>query len=219
MMQMYGFWRSAATFRVRVALNLKGVEAHEIPINLDTGEQHDPAFRAVNPQGAVPALIEDGEAPLTQSLAILEYLEERYPEPALLPTGLRERARVRSLALAIAADSHPMIVPRVRSYLMEKEGFDKQRLHAWLSHWFDAGLQTVETRLAGDPETGRFCHRDFPTFADLCLVSAVNGVRNMKLAVGPMPVIDRITAECEALDAFQRAAPSRQSDFPAGGGH
>lgn len=218
MMQLYGFWRSAAAFRVRVALNLKGIEVQEIPINLDTGEQHDPAFLAINPQGAVPALIEAGEPPLTQSLAILEYLEERYPEPALLPDGLRDRARVRSLALAISSDSHPLIVPRVRSYLMDREGFDKQRLHTWLSHWFDRGLQTVETRLAHDPETGRFCHGDTPTFADLCLISATNGVSNMKLNVGPMPTIDRIAAACHALDAFQRAAPSRQSDFPAGGG-
>lgn len=220
MIEMYGFWRSAATYRVRVALNFKGVAVHEIPIDLDAGAQHDPAFLAVNPQGAVPALVEDSEVPLTQSMAILEYLEERYPEPQLLPNSLHGRARVRSLAFAIACDSHPLIVPRVRSYLTQHAGFDKQGVFAWLSHWFDAGLHTVETRLAGDGETGRFCHGDTPTFADLCLMSAVNGVRTMKLDVRPTPVIDRIAAECEALEAFQLAAPSRQIDFPAGGdGH
>lgn len=217
-MEMYGFWRSAATYRLRVALNLKGVEAHEIPVDLDTGAQNEPAFRAINPQGAVPALIEDGQPPLTQSMAILEYIEERWQEPPLLPTGLRDRARVRSLALAIVADGHPLIVPRVRRYLMDREGFDKQRMFVWISHWYGTALQTVETRLAADRETARFCHGDTVTFADLCLMSAIIGVRTMKLDVPPTPVIDRIAIECDGMDAFQRAAPSRQADFPAGGG-
>jgi maleylacetoacetate isomerase len=213
-MEMYGFWRSAATYRVRVALNLKGIAYHEIPIDLDLGEQDVPAFRAVNPQGAVPALIEDGLPPLTQSLAILEYLEECYPSPALLPSDARGRARVRSLASAIAADSHPLIVPRVRRYLMEQEGLDAERWRAWQTQWFREGLRTVEARLTGEAGTGQFCHGDTPTFADLCLMSCVQGVRAFKLDVGSMPEVERIAQNCSALNAFARARPALQAGAP-----
>jgi maleylacetoacetate isomerase len=212
-MDLYGFWRSAAAYRVRVALNFKGIPVHEIPVDLDKGEQRDPAFLAVNPQGALPALVEPGEAPLTQSLAILEYLEEVHPEPPLLPKDPRGRARVRSLAAVIAADSHPLVVPRVRHYLMDHEGFDAVRWRAWQTQWFGAGLRTLETRLA-DGQAGRFCHGDTPTFADLCLMSCVTGVRNFKLDVGSLPRIDRIAEACMAMEAFARADPTRQLDFP-----
>jgi maleylacetoacetate isomerase len=213
-MQFYGYWRSAATYRVRVAMNLKGLVAQEIPINLDAGEQDAPGFRALNPQGAVPALIEDGLPPLTQSLAILEYLEELYPDPPLLPADARGRARVRSLAAAIASDSHPLIVPRVRNYLMQQEGFNAARWRAWQTQWFGAGVRTLEARLSADAETGRFCHGDSPSFADLCLMSCVMGVRVFNLDVGPLPTVDRIAQACLALDAFARAAPNRQADAP-----
>lgn len=215
MMELYGYWRSAAAYRVRVAMGLKGLSATEIPINLDAGEQRDKAFLALNPQGAVPALIVDGAPALTQSLAILEWLEETHPSPALLPADPRGRARVRSLALGIAADSHPLIVPRVRNYLMQTEGFDAARWRAWQTQWFGEGLRTLETRLASEPETGTFCHGDSPSFADLCMMSAVNGVRVFQLDIGPTPTVDRIAAACEALDAFQRAHPRRQADAPA----
>ncbi len=214
-MVLYGYWRSAATYRVRVAMALKGLTAEEIPIDLDRGEQDDPAFRAINPQGALPALIEDGLPPLTQSLAILEYFEERYPEPPLLPSDLRGRARVRSLAAAIACDSHPLIVPRVRNYLMQREGFDAIRWKAWQTQWFGEGLRTLETRLASDPETGRFCHGDSVTMADLCLMSAVMGVRVFKLDIGPVPTVDRIADACLSLEAFEKARPDRQPRAPA----
>ncbi len=216
---MYGFWRSAATYRVRVALNLKGVAYHEIPVDLDLGEQDVPAFRAVNPQGAVPALIEDGLPPLTQSLAILEYLEERYPTPALLPPDARGRARVRSLASAIAADSHPLIVPRVRRYLMEQEGLEAGRWRAWQTQWFREGLRTVEARLTGEGGTGQFCHGDTPTFADLCLMSCVQGVHAFKLDVGSLPEVERIVQNCAALDAFARARPALQAGAPTAATH
>ena len=214
MIELYGFWRSAATYRVRVALNLKDVPFHELPIDLDAGEQDAAGFRAVNPQGAVPALIEDGQPPLTQSLAILEYLEELHPTPALLPADARGRARVRSLASAIACDSHPLIVPRIRSYLMEQAGFDAAQWRAWQTQWFGAGLRTMEMRLNTEAGTGRFCHGDSPTFADLCLMSCLAGVRVFQLDVGPLPAVERIAASCGALEAFARARGDLQPGAP-----
>ena len=213
MIDLYGYWRSAASYRIRVALNFKRIPVHEIPINLDEGEQFAPEFLALNPQGALPALVEPGEPPLTQSLAILEYLEELHPEPPLLPKDPRGRARVRSLAAAIAADSHPLIVPRVRNYLMDREGFDQDQWRAWQTQWFGAGLQTVEARLA-DGLAGTFCHGDTPSFADLCLMSCLMGVRVFKLDVGPIPRVERIAGACLAMDEFQRADPRRQADCP-----
>ena len=213
-MTLYGYWRSAATYRVRVAMNLKGLAATEVAVNLDTGEQDDPAFRAINPQGALPALILDGLPPLTQSLAIVEYLEETHPAPPLLPADPRGRARVRSLAAALASDSHPLIVPRVRNYLMQREGFDAERWRAWQTQWFGEGLRVLEARLSADPQTGAFCHGDAPTMADLCLMSTMIGVRVFKLPVGSFPTVERIAAACAALDAFDRARPDRQPDHP-----
>ena len=215
MLEIYGFWRSAATYRVRVALNLKGLAAHEIPIDLDAGAQDAPGFRTINPQGAVPALMEDGQPPLTQSLAILEYLEETHPTPALLPPDPRGRARVRSLAAAIACDSHPLIVPRVRNYLMQTIGLDAHQWRAWQTQWFREGLRTVEARLAGEAGTGQFCHGDSPSVADLCLMSCLAGVRTFKLEVGALPTVERVAANCLALDAFARASGHLQPGAPA----
>ena len=215
MLEMYGFWRSAATYRVRVALNLKGLTAHEIPVDLDAGAQNEAGFRAINPQGAVPALVEDDQSPLTQSLAILEYLEEVHPTPALLPSDPRGRARVRSLAAAIACDSHPLIVPRVRTYLTEVAGFDAAQWRAWQTQWFGEGLRTVEARLSGEVGTGEFCHGDTPGMADLCLMSCLVGVRTFKLDVGALPIVDRIAERCLALDAFARASGHLQPGAPS----
>jgi len=150
MLKMYGFWRSAATFRVRAALNLKGLAFEETMIDLDAGEQDAPAYRAVNTAGAVPALFVDDGPPLTQSLAILEYLEELHPAPALLPADPRGRARVRALALLFAADHHPLIVPRVRRYLGEEFAIGDDGRATWVKHWFREGLVLGEARLAGD---------------------------------------------------------------------
>ena len=213
--QLYGFWRSSATFRVRVALALKGLTAHETEIDLEKGEQFEPQFLAVNPQGALPALIEPGHAPLTQSVAILEYLEERFPQPPLMPSDPYARARVRSLAALMASDTHPLIVPRVKKYLTGTGGFNDVAWRGWQVTWFTRGFQAMEARLVNDPETGAFCHGDTPTMADICLASVVAVQRVFKVDVPNIPTVDRIMASCDAIDAFARANPLRQAGAPA----
>jgi maleylacetoacetate isomerase len=212
--QLYGYWRSMATYRVRVALNLKGIRAQEIPINLESGEQVSPKFLAVNPEGAVPALIEQGQPALTQSIAILEYLEERYPNPPLMPKDLRARARVRSLAALITSDTHPLIVPRVRNYLMTHAGFDQAAWRAWAFHWVTRGVTAMEARLAGDRATGAFCDGDQITIADICVASLMAVAKVLKFELPGIPTITRITDRCETIDAFQRANPRRQVGAP-----
>jgi maleylacetoacetate isomerase len=211
---MYGFWRSAATFRVRIALDLKGLAFEETMIDLDAGEQYEPKFKAINPSASVPALFVDDGPPLTQSLAILEYLEELHPTPALLPADARGKARVRALALIFAADHHPLIVPRVRRYLAEVLKVDDAGRTEWIKHWFREGLVQAEACLAGDPATGRFCHGDTPTFADLCLMSQVMGARGFKVETADLPAVHRIAETCMAIDSFARAAPLRQPGAP-----
>ena len=180
------------------------------------GEQFAPDFLAVNPEGAVPALLEPGHAPLTQSMAILEYLEERYPEPPLLPADLHGRARVRSLAALIVSDTHPLMVPRVRTYLADEAGFDEQALRAWSTHWASRGLASMEARLAADPATGAFCHGDAVSFADICLANLGIVARDLlRIDLGPMPTVARIIARCDALGAFANAHPLRQLGAPA----
>jgi len=213
-LQLYAYWRSMAAYRVRVALGMKGIHVHEIPIDLDAGEQLAPEFLAVNPEGAVPALIEPGQPPLTQSIAILEYLDERYPEPPLLPTDLRARARVRSLAALIVSDTHPMIVPRVRKYLMARGGFDDAAWHNWRINWLMRGLTAMETRLAGDPATGTFCQGDQVTIADICLASLVAVAKVLNFEAADVPTVKSIVARCEEIEAFARANPMRQAGAP-----
>ena len=215
MIKMYGFWRSAASFRVRIALNLKGLAFQEEMIDLDTGEQNALAYRAVNPQAAVPTVIFDGGPRLTQSLAILEYLEETYPSPALLPPDPIARARVRSLALLWAADHHPLIVPRIRDYLAEIMRQDEASRAAWIRHWFREGLAIGEQRLAGDPETGAYCHGDAPTIADLCLFSQAIGARGFGVDFSDLRVVNRIVETCMPRDEFARSVPLRQPGAPA----
>jgi len=212
--ELYAFWRTSATYRVRVALNLKGLTAHEHVVNLDAGEQRSEAFLKINPMGAIPALVEAGQAPLTQSLAILEYLDELQPAPSLLPAGLHERARVRSLAAMLATDTHPLITPRVKKYLAGPGGFDDAAWRAWQIHWFGTGLAAFEQRLATEPGAGVFCHGDTPTLADICLASIVVVTRVFKITVPAIPTIDRIMVACEALDAFASADPMRQAGAP-----
>lgn len=214
MIKMYGFWRSAAAFRVRIALNFKGLPFEEEMIDLDAGEQHAVGYTAINPQASVPSLIIDGAPPLTQSMAILEYLEETHPKPALLPADARGRARVRSLALIWAADHHPLIVPRVRRYLTETLGQDEAARTAWVKHWFREGLAVGEKRLAKEPETGRFCHGDTLSFADLCLMSQAMGARGFKVDFSDLPTITRIVEQCLAIDAVTRALPLNQPGAP-----
>ncbi len=213
--ELFAFWRTSATYRVRVALNLKGLSAHETIVNLDAGEQRTDAFLKINPMGAIPALVQAGHTPLTQSLAILEFLDELQPLPALLPAGLHARARVRSLAAMLAGDTHPLITPRVKKYLTGTSNFDDAAWRAWQIHWFTTGLQAVEQRLATEPETGTFCHGETPTIADICLASIIAVMRIFKITVPAIPTVDRIMAHCEALDAFSSATPARQVGAPA----
>jgi maleylacetoacetate isomerase len=212
--KMFGFWRSAASFRVRCALNLKGLPYVEEMIDIDVGEQYAPGYKQANPQSAVPTVIVDNGPPLTQSLAILEYLDETFPQPALLPADALGRARVRSLALLFAADHHPLIVPRIRRYLTDVLMVDDAKRNDWIKHWFREGLSQAEARLASDPLTGRFCHGDTPTIADLCLISQVMGARGFKVDVTGMPTVVRIADACLAIDAIARAQPLRQPGAP-----
>jgi maleylacetoacetate isomerase len=217
--ELHSYWRTSATYRVRVAFNLKGVRPRETNVDLDAGEQLGEAFARINPMGAIPALIDHGPGqspvPLTQSLAILEFLDETYPQPPLLPADAHGRARVRSLAQMLAADTHPLVTPRVRKYLTTNGGFDAQAWRAWQIQWFGTGLRAFEQRLANEPGTGRFCHGDAPTLADICLASIFAVTRVFKIDFDDLPTASRIMAECERLEAFAAAAPARQAGAPA----
>ena len=216
--ELYSFWRTSATYRVRVAFNLKGVQPQEHNVNLDAGEQRSEAFLKLNPMAAIPALVDRGagqsSAPLTQSLAILEFLDETYPAPPLLPVDAHGRARVRSLAAMLAADTHPLITPRVKKYLTSAGKFDDAAWRAWQIHWFSTGLQALEQRLASEAQTGTFCHGDTPTMADICLASIIVVMRIFKIEVAGIPTVLRIMAACEKLDAFAKADPARQVGAP-----
>ncbi len=218
-MKLYGYWRSLATFRVRIALALKGLklEAPEIPIDLIKGMQHEAAYRKVNPQAVVPALIlDDGGAPLFQSMAILEYLEETHPKPALLPKDPRGRARVRGLAQICVSDGHPFIVPRIRGYLEKELGLDEPARNRWVAHWSLKALEALEGHLAHEKDTGRYSHGDAPTLADVCLASQVVAAKDYGRAdVSGVPTVMRIYGECMQLDAFAHSHPSRQPGAPA----
>jgi maleylacetoacetate isomerase/maleylpyruvate isomerase len=217
--EMFAYWRTSATYRARVALNLKGLKTYERFVNLDTGEQRSEAFLKINPLGAIPALIDreaDGPVPpITQSLAILEFLEEIHPAAPILPADPHGRARVRSLASMLVADTHPLIVPRVIKYLTETAGFDAAAVRAWRVNWLTTGLQAFEQRLESEAETGTFCHGEQITMADICLASIKIVLPIFKIEVADTPVIDRIFAACEKHDAFIQAAPARQFGAPA----
>ena len=213
-LELFAFWRTSATYRVRVALNLKGLSARERIVDIDAGAHQSEAFLKHNPLGAIPALIEGSHTPLTQSLAILEFLDEHQPAPPLLPTDLHGRARVRSLALMLAADTHPLITPRVKGYLTGAGGFDAADWRAWQIHWFTTGLLAFEQRLANEPETGVFCHGDQVTSADICLASILAVMFVFKIKVEGTPKIDAIMARCLALDAFAKADPYLQVGAP-----
>ena len=211
-MKLYGFWRSLASYRVRVALALKGLHAEEISVDLLKGKQNETDYLAVNPQGVVPALVlDEGGPPLFQSLAILEYLEEQHPEPALLPRDARGRARVRGLALIAAADGHPLIVPRVRNYLEKEMKADETARNRWLAHWTMRALEAIEGHLSRERETGRFCHGDAPTLADICLASQVIGaLAYFSCDTKGVPTAMRIYNQCMEIEAFAKAHPLKQ---------
>jgi maleylacetoacetate isomerase len=210
--KLYGFWRSLASYRVRVALAMKGMHAEEISVDLLKGRQNTDEYLAVNPQGVVPALmLDDGGAPLVQSLAILEYLEETHPEPALLPKDPRGRARVRGLALIAAADGHPLVVPRVRNYLEKELKADEAARNRWLAHWTMRALEAIEGHLAREKETGRFCHGDSPTVADICVSSQIIGaLAYFNCDTKAIPTAMRIYSQCMEIDAFAKAHPLKQ---------
>ena len=212
-MKLYSFFRSSAAYRVRIALNLKGLPYEYLPVHLSRGggEQHRPEFRRVNPQALVPVL-EDGGHALSQSLAIMEYLDETRPDPPLLPKTPLERARVRALAQAIACEIHPLNNTRVLNYLTDAAKLAEDAKNAWYHHWIAVGFEALEARLAGDPASGRFCHGDAPGLADCCLVPQVANARRFKCDLAPYPTLAAIDASCRALEAFQRALPERQPD-------
>ena len=211
-MKLYGFWRSLASYRVRVALALKGLQAEEISIDLLKGRQNSDEYLKVNPQGVVPALVlEEGGPPLFQSLAILEYLEEIHPQPALLPKDPRGRARVRGLSLIAAADGHPLITPRIRNYLEKEMKQDETARNRWLAHWTMRALEAIEGHLARESATGKFCHGDAATMADICLASQVIGaLAYFSCDTKGVPTVMRIYGQCMEIEAFAKAHPLKQ---------
>ena len=215
-MKLYGFWRSLATYRVRVALGLKGIAAQEVSIDILKGRQFTDEYKALNPQSVVPALVpDDGGAPLFQSVAIMEYLEESHPLPALLPKDPRGRARVRGLSLIAAADGHPLIVPRIRVYMEKELHLDEAARNKWLAHWTLKALEAIESQLANEKETGRFCHGEAPTMADVCLAGQViAAISYFNCDVSGVPTAMRIYGECMKIGAFEKAHPSQQPEAP-----
>ncbi len=210
---LYSYWRSSAAYRVRIGLNLKGLAYETRPVHLvrDGGEQHADDYRALNPQALVPMLV-DGERRITQSLAILEYLDETFPKPALLPVDTRGRARVRSLAMLVACDIHPLNNLRVLQYLKRENGLEQPAIDAWMLHWMREGFAAMEEMLADAPGTGTFCHGETPTIADCCLVPQLYNARRFALDLSPYPTLVRIEEDCLALPAFDAARPENQPD-------
>ena len=210
-MKLYSYFRSSAAYRVRIALALKGLAYEYLPVHLQKGEQRAEAYRAVNVQALVPTLV-DERGSFTQSLAIIEYLDERHPAPPLLPETPEERARVRAIALAIACDIHPLDNLRVLQYLTRTAGASEEAKDAWYRHWIELGLAALETQLAGEAATGSFCHGETPTLADICLVPQLANARRVAMPLDAYPTLMRIEAACNALPAFAAAAPARQPD-------
>jgi maleylacetoacetate isomerase len=211
MRTLYSYFRSSASYRVRIALNLKGLDYQTVPVHLLRGEQRAAGYRAVNPAGLVPALVEEGQA-LTQSLAIMEYLDEAYPQPPLLPGTAAERARVRALALTVACEIHPLNNTSVLRYLKDTLGVHEDAKMAWVRHWVEQGLATLEQLLAADSRTGACCHGDAPTLADCCLVPQIFNAQRFACRLDHLPTVMRIHDHCLGLEAFQRAAPGAQPD-------
>jgi maleylpyruvate isomerase len=210
-MILHDYFRSSAAYRVRIALNLKGLEAERRFVHLRKNEQRAPGFLAVNPQGLVPALVLDDGTALTQSLAIIEYLEERHPSPPLLPQGAEDRAFVRAIALAIACDIHPLNNLRVLRYLESACGVDEPKRNEWYRHWIDEGFAAIEPQLASRA-SGLYSLGNTPTLADICLVPQVANAGRLKIPMDPYPRIRAINEACLSLPAFDRAQPSMQPD-------
>lgn len=210
-MILHDYFRSSAAYRVRIALNLKGLEAERRFVHLRKGEQRTPAYLEVNPQGLVPALVLDDGTVLTQSLAIIEYLDEKHPAPPLLPRGAEDRAFVRAIALAIACDIHPLNNLRVLQYLGGACGVDEPKRDEWYRHWIDVGFAAIEPQLAGRA-SGRYALGDAPTLADICIVPQVANANRLKVPMDPYPRIRAVNEACLAHSAFDRARPQVQPD-------
>ena len=214
MLKLYGYWRSSAAYRVRIALNLKGLAYQQLPVHLlrDGGEQHAAEYRALNPQGLLPLLVDEqnGGVRIAQSLAILEYLEEIFPVPSLLPADPAERAQVRALALHIACDVHPLNNLRVLQYLGNQLGADDAAKNAWYRHWVALGLAAVEEGLA--PFDGRLSLGAHPGYLEACLIPQLYNARRFNCDLAAYPRIVAMAARCESLEAFRLAAPEVQPD-------
>lgn len=211
-MLLHTYFRSSAAYRVRIALNLKELQPEHVAVHLnrDGGEQFKEPFRRLNPQALVPVLT-DGDLTLGQSLAIMEYLEERFPEPPLLPRDLGERARARQIALSIACDVHPLNNLRVLKYLKHEIGLSEEDRNSWVHHWIGLGFDALEAQLSGQRE-GPFCVGTRPTIADCCLVPQIFNARRFGMDMAPYPTLGAIDAACQALPAFRAAHPARQPD-------
>lgn len=214
-LKLYSYWRSSAAYRVRIALNLKKLPYEIVPVHLleGGGAQHSPEFHELNPQELIPVL-RDGHRVLRQSIAIIEYLDETWPDPPLLPPTPRERVRVRALAQTLACDVHPLANLRVMQYLEEHLGVPQVERDTWVRHWVTLGLRAFEAMLVETPSTGTFCEGDTPGLADCLLVPQVYNAKRFGVELAPFPTIRRIVAECLALDAFDAAAPEKQPDAP-----
>ncbi len=212
-MKLYGYFRSSASYRVRIALNLKGLSYQHEGVHLlkNGGEQLSSAYRQINPDALVPAFEDQGHV-LTQSLAILEYLDEAYPQTPLLPTAALDRAYVRSLALAIACEIHPVNNLRVLKYLSNELKLSDEQKNTWYRHWVEQGLATLEQRLANNPQTGRFCFGDTPGLADCCLVPQIFNAQRFNCQLNEMPTIMRIYQNCMELPEVVAASPAQQPD-------
>ena len=214
-MKLFTYWRSQAAFRVRIAMRLKGLAMEKVSLDLLKGDQFAADYQKLNPEGVVPTLIDGDGEPLVQSLAILEYLDEKHPKPPLLPRDLRTRAHARAIAQMVAMDAHPFIVPRVRKYLEEELHLDEPTRGKWVRHWLDSGSRAVEEVLAHDSRTGKFCVGDQVTIADICLAAHLTSA---KLFGGrdpaDYPTAGRIYANCMQVEAFAAEHPLRQPDAP-----
>jgi len=213
-MELYSYFRSSASYRVRIALALKGLPYDYLPIHLVKGEQVQAPFSDVSTTRLVP-LLKDGDALISQSLAIIEYLEETHPQPPLLPADALGRARVRAIALDIACEIHPLNNLRVLRYLVDEMKVSEDEKTRWLRHWVEDGLAAVERQLAGHPATGRFCHGDAPTLADAVLVPQVFNAQRFACRLDHVPQVMRIFGECSALPAFANAHPAACPDSDA----
>jgi maleylacetoacetate isomerase len=211
-MKLYSYFRSSAAFRVRIALNLKRITYDTVPIHLRRNDQSRSDYRNVNPQGLVPTIEGDGQV-LIQSMAIIEYLDEVYPEPPLLPPQPADRARVRALADIVACDIHPINNLRVLRYLIHELGNDEAAIARWYNHWIAAGFEALEPLLAQDVQTGDFCHGGSPGLADIALVPQVVNAERYELDLAPYPTLVRIYENCMRLPPFIAAHPRNQPDF------